>query len=183
MSEWKNYPAREIVTDAGDQVADDTLNALRTKSTDWKGFTIHPFARGNLTASGVQYCTGINTTTAGTNYNVEVVNISPPESGNIKEMVFGLTTGINTVSNASGVVKYQWQGRNTGVSWVNLHAQVTNTPGTTELYNTVSGYFNPQTNFNQVPCELRLILECNIANEGYARTKNSSYFTVIYEPQ
>ena len=29
MSEWKNYPPREIVTDDGDEVADDTANAFK----------------------------------------------------------------------------------------------------------------------------------------------------------
>ena len=149
----------------------------------WRGFTFHPFARGKLTSDGVQYCTGINTATVDTNYNVEVVSIDPPEPGVIKEMTFGLTTGINAVSNAETQIKYTWQGRNLDVSWVDLHTQVTNIPGTTALMNTVSGYFAPTTNFNQVPCELRLIVEANIANEGYARTKNSSYFTVVYQPR
>ena len=36
------------------------------------------------------------------------------------------------------------------------------------------------SNFNALPFEVRLVIQCNEANEGRARVKNSSYVRVRY---
>ena len=189
--QWRNYPNRTIVTPEGDDVADDTADAIRvlpraadgSAITEWRGFTLHPFAGGLLTPDGVQYTAPFNTTTADTNYTVATYNVSSSEPGTIKELQLGLTAMINSVSNVETGIKYHWQGRNsTAVSWVDLNTELINIPGGTSLANTVSGYFAPTTNFDAIPFQLQLIAEANINNEGHVRIRNSSYFTVIYEP-
>lgn len=181
-NQWDNHPLREIVTDTGDRVADDVADAIRTLPV-LNEFNIHPFATGNLTATGDQYSASVDTTTIHVNANVEAVNIALLENATIKWMEFNLTAGINAVSNADVVMYYTWQARNNGGTWVSLHTPTANTPGTTEIEKTVAGYFAPSASFNQIPCELKLIVNCNMANEGRARTKNSSYFKVLYVPR
>ncbi|GAI12171.1 unnamed protein product, partial [marine sediment metagenome] len=51
---------------------------------------------------------------------------------------------------------------------------------TTYKSRTRSGYFTPEADFQDVPFEVRLILQCNELDEGRARVKNSSYVRVIY---
>jgi hypothetical protein len=64
---------------------------------------------------------------------------------------------------------------------VDLHSAITETDiGTTYKSRTRSGYFTPEANFQNVPFEVRLILQCNELNEGRARVKNSSYVRVVY---
>ena len=146
-----------------------------------ESFFIHPFARGNLTATGAQYSASADTATVNTNVNIEVVTITTFPAGNFREIELGLTCGINAVSNANTVLKYTWQGRNSGTTWVDLMTQTANTPGLTEIEKTFSGYKTAVTNFNSTPLQLRLIVEANITNEGRARTKNSSYVRGVIE--
>ena len=144
--------------------------------------TEHPFAKGNLTSDGIQWCAERSTTTA--NVDVSVESIAPiitPLPGLIIEVEFGLTAAFRAVSTATADIIYQWQARNEGETWVNLHAAVTKTNiGTTYVEETYSGRFATAINFYRVPFEIRLIIQCNEANEGRAKIKNSSYVRVIY---
>ena len=141
----------------------------------------HPFAKGNLTADGIQWSAERDTTTAGADAEVESVTIRPPTMGVLLEVEFGLTAAFRAVSSATADLIYKWQARNKGGSWVDLHTAVTKTDiGTTYVEETRSGRFKPETNFNAIPFELRLIVQCNESNEGRAKIKNSSYVRVVY---
>ena len=141
----------------------------------------YPFAKGNLTSDGVQWSAEVDTTTADTDVAVESVTIKPPALGALIEVEFGLTAAFRAVSSATADLTYKWQARNEGGTWVDLHSAVTKTNiGTTYVEETRSGRFKPESNFNLLPFEVRLIIQCNEANEGRAKIKNSSYVRVEY---
>ncbi len=143
--------------------------------------TEYPLAKGNLTSDGIQWSAEKDTTTADVDVEVESVTIKPPALGELIEVEFGLTAAFRAVSSATADLKYKWQARNKGGTWVDLHSQVTKENiGMTYVEETRSGRFKKAANFDSLPFEVRLIIQCNEANEGRAKIKNSSYVKVIY---
>ena len=143
--------------------------------------TEYPFAKGDLTADGIQWSAEVDTTTADTDVEVESVTIKPPALGEMIEVEFGLTAAFRAVSSSTADLTYKWQARNKGGTWVDLHSAVTKTDiGTTYVEETRSGRFQPVASFDSLPFEVRLIIQCNETNEGRARIKNSSYVRVKY---
>ena len=144
-------------------------------------YTEHPFAKGDLTSDGIQWTTEEDTTTVDVDVEVDSVTIKPPALGAMIEVEFGLTAAFRAVSSATADLTYKWQVRNKGGTWVDLHSAVTKTDiGTTYVEETQSGLFETVANFDSVPFEVRLIIQCNEANEGRAKIKNSSYVRVKY---
>ncbi len=143
--------------------------------------TEYPFAKGDLTSDGIQWSAEKDTATAGVDVEVESVAIKPPALGALLEVEFGLTAAFRAVSSATADLTYKWQARNKGGTWVDLHSAVTKTNiGTTYVEETRSGRFKTVANFDSVPFEVRLIIQCNEANEGRAKIKNSSCIRVRY---
>jgi hypothetical protein len=143
--------------------------------------TEYPFAKGDLTSDGIQWSAEVDTTTADTDVEVEDVTIKPPALGEMIEVEFGLTAAFRAVSSSTADLIYKWQARNKGGTWVDLHSAVTKTNiGTTYVEETRSGRFKTVANFDSLPFEVRLIIQCNEANEGRAKVKNSSYVRVKY---
>ena len=143
--------------------------------------TEYPFAKGDLTADGIQWSAEKDTTTADVDVEVESVTIKPPALGEMIEVEFGLTAAFRAVSSATADLKYQWQARNKGGTWVGLHTQVTKTNiGTTYVEETRSGRFKTVANFDSLPFEVRLMIQCNETDEGRAKVKNPSYVRVKY---
>jgi hypothetical protein len=143
--------------------------------------TEYPFAKGDLTADGIQWSAEVDTTTADTDVEIESVTIRPPALGEMIEVEFGLTAAFRAVSSSMADLIYKWQARNKGGTWVDLHSAVTKTNiGTTYVEETRSGRFKTVANFDSLPFEVRLIIQCNEANEGRAKVKNSSYVRVKY---
>ena len=143
--------------------------------------TEYPFAKGDLTSDGIQWSAEKDTTTADIDVEVESVTVKPPTLGEMIEVEFGLTAAFRAVSSATADLKYKWQARNKGGTWVDLHTQVTKTDiGTTYVEETWSGHFKTVANFDSLPFEIRLIIQCNEANEGRVKIKNSSYVRVNY---
>jgi len=141
--------------------------------------TEYPFAKGNLTSDGIQWSAEQDTTTADVDVEVESVTIKPPALGEMIEVEFGLTAAFRAVSSATADLTYKWQARNKGGSWVDLHSAVTLAAiGTGYVEETRSGRFKTAANFDAMPFEVRLIIQCNEANEGRAKVKNSSYVRV-----
>ena len=141
----------------------------------------YPFAKGNLTSDGIQWSAEADTTVVDTDVEVESVTVKPPALGDVLEIEFGLTAAFKAISSGTADLKYTWQAKNEGGTWVDLHGQVTKTDiGTTYVEETRSGRFKTVANFDSVPFEVRLIIQCNEANEGRAKVKNSSYVRVIY---
>ncbi|MBC8477055.1 MAG: hypothetical protein H8D49_01795 [Dehalococcoidia bacterium] len=143
--------------------------------------TEYPFARGDLTSNGIQWSAEKDTATVDTDVVVESVTIKPPALGEVLEVEFGLTADFRAVSSSTADLIYKWQARNKGGTWVDLHGAVTKSNiGTSYVEEVRSGRFKLETNFNSLPFEVRLVVQCNEANEGRARTKNSSYVRVKY---
>jgi len=136
---------------------------------------------GVLTEDGVQYSSEVTTGAADTDVTVLSKLINPVLEGEILLVEFGLTAEFKAVSSGTTDLIWKWQARNKDGTWVDLHSAVTETDiGTTYKSRTRSGYFTPEANFQNVPFEVRLILQCNELNEGRARVKNSSYVRVVY---
>ncbi len=143
--------------------------------------TEYPFAKGDLTADGIQWSAEEDTTTADVDVEVESVTIKPPALGEMIEVEFGLTAAFRAVSSATADLKYKWQARNKGGTWVDLHSQVTKSNiGTSYVEETRSGRFKTVANFDSLPFEVRLVIQCNEADEGRARTRNSSCVRIKY---
>ena len=143
--------------------------------------TEYPFAKGDLTSDGIQWSAEKDTTTADVDVEVESVTIKPPALGEMIEVEFGLTAAFRAVSSATADLTYKWEVRNKGGTWVDLHSAVTKTDiGTTYVEETRSGRFKTVANFDSLPFEVRLIIQCNEANEGRAKIKNSSCVRVKY---
>jgi len=143
--------------------------------------TEYPFAKGDLTSDGVQWSDEVDTTTLDTDVEVESVTIRPPALGELLEVEFGLTAAFRAVSSSTADLTYKWQGRNKGGTWVDLHSAVTKTDiGTSYIEETRSGRFKMVSNFDSLPFEVRLVIQCNETNEGRAKVKNSSYVRVKY---
>jgi len=137
---------------------------------------------GDLASDGVQYSDEVTTGDADADVDVLTKVVDPGLEGDILWVEFGLTAEFKAVSSSTADLIWKWQARNKDGTWVDLHSAVTETDiGTTYESRTRSGYFEPETNFNYVPFEVRLILQCNEANEGKAKVKNSSYVRVIYK--
>lgn len=143
--------------------------------------TEYPFTKGDLTSNGIQWSAEKDTTTADVDVEVESVTIKPPALGEMIEVEFGLTAAFRAVSSATADLIYKWQARNKGGTWVDLHSAVTKTNiGTTYVEESRSGRFKTVANFDSLPFEVRLIIQCNEINEGRAKIKNSSYIKVKY---
>lgn len=141
----------------------------------------YPFAKGNLTSDGIQWSAEVDTTTANTDVEVESVTIRPPALGDMIEVEFGLTAAFRAVSSATADLTYKWQARNKGGTWTDLHSAITKIDiGTTYIEETRSGRFKTVANFDSLPFEVRLLIQCNEANEGRAKIKNSSFVSVKY---
>ena len=136
---------------------------------------------GDLTSDGEQWSTEVDTTTADTDVVVLEKTIEPKVKGTIIDVEFGLTAALRAVSSATADLIWKWQARNKDGTWVDLHSAVTETDiGAAYVEKTRAGYFTTVANFDEVPFDIRLILQCNELNEGRAKVKNSSYVRVNY---
>ncbi len=143
--------------------------------------TEHPFAKANLTSDGVQW-SAEKTTSTDDYETVEEVSVNPPQLGAIIEFEFGLTCAVKS-SGSTESVKFKWQARNKGGTWVDLHGEVTYSADASAYKEyTYSGRFQPVANFNAVPFDIRLQIKSGAAGgeNAVGKTKNSSYVRVIY---
>ena len=81
-------------------------------------------------------------------------------------------------------LKWQWQARNKGGTFVNLHNEVTeDAPSETYFSRTRQGYVSITANLNLVPYEVKLIAyRRDVANtSSKAKVKSSSYARAVYQ--
>jgi hypothetical protein len=141
----------------------------------------HPFARGGLTADGVQW-SDEHTTSTDDYEEVESITINPPALGVVLEYEFGLTCAVKS-SGASESVLFKWQARNQGGTWVDLNSEVTYTAdASTYKEYTYSGRFKPVADFNTIPFDVRLVIKSGSpgVENAVGKTKGSSYVKVVY---
>ena len=141
----------------------------------------HPFGRGLLTSTGVQYSP--EKTTSTDEYEaVEELTVNPPSLGKVMEFEFGLTCAIKS-SGSSEDVLFKWQARNKGGDWVDLTEEVTYAADASAYKEfTYSGRMQPVAGFDAVPFDIRLVIKSGSPGGETAsgKTKNSSYVRVIY---
>jgi len=175
-----------------DAATETTLTDLKkaTKTTGTDSLLVHDLANdvtvflvgGDLTASGVQYSTEVDTTTVNTDVTILTKTIEPKVTGTIVWVYFELVASFRAVSTATADLIWKWQARNKDGTWVDLHSAVTETDiGTTYAEKTRKGYFATVANFDAVPLDVQLILQCNEANEGRAKVSNESYVRVVFK--
>lgn len=141
----------------------------------------HPFAKGDLTADGIQW-SAEHTTTTDDWEEVEKALVTPPALGKVLEFEFGLTGAVKS-SGATEDVLFKWQARNQGGDWVDLHDAVTRAADASAyLEYTLSGRFAPVAGFDAIPFELRLVVKSAAAagETAVGKTKNTSYVKVTY---
>lgn len=141
----------------------------------------HKLVYGTLTADGAQYSAEVTTTTINVDVEIWKVMVDPKISGNILWVQFSLTAALKAVSSATADLIWKWQARNKDGTWVDLHGAVTEANiGTNYVEKFMGGHFGIVANFNKVPFEVRLLLQCNEANEGRGKVKEISYVRVAY---
>ena len=147
-----------------------------------------------LTTDGVQYSTEIETTTAATDFEVfsYIFNLGFPDAARgMSNVSMGLLYAYFEIhcmfkcdSDAGADITWKSQARNDGGTWVDLFAATTYASiGTSYLEKTFKGYADLQTNFNEVPFDFRIIFQCDTANEGRAKLKNTSYFRAVFKSE
>ena len=147
---------------------------------------LHPFAKGKCSETGVQY-SDLHTTTTDDYEAVETVKVEVPlDSGHTQEPIveveFGLTCSIQSSSTTESVL-FKWQASEDNSTWVDICDAVTYAADASSLKEyTISGRFETEANFNQVPFWLRLVIKSGGAGGETAKgkTKNSSYVRVVY---
>ncbi len=166
----------------------------------------HPFAVGQGTANGVQVSTLVNTATANEFVVIEQKPINAfggvsggpgGESGRILDFEYGLTLQVRATGGQNTTPAYTlWQARNWAdqtntvlAPWYDLHPEHTQAANLAADWTdiTYSGRaVLSNTLFTKIPCEIRALVKCNVANDNathtamMGRTKNSSYVRVLY---
>lgn len=136
----------------------------------------------DLTTNGVQWSAAVDTTTANTYVTIFSKIIEPGIQGDLLWLEFDLTCGLHAVTSSTADLIWKWQARNKGGTWVDLHTQITETNiGITEVERSMSGYFALTANINHIPIEVQLLLQCNEANEGRGRVKNTSEVRAVFK--
>ena len=140
---------------------------------------------GDLTSDGVQWSTAFTTTQIGVLQQAFIKTINTGVDGDLLWLELGLTHKMYaSLDNTAG--KWKWQARNKDGTWVDLHSVVTeadiDTSGTGAIERTRQGFFTPAANINQVPFDIRLMIQCDTADRTVsAQVKSSSYARAVYE--
>ncbi len=166
----------------------------------------HPFALGQGTANGVQVSLVVNTATANEFVVIEQRPINAfggaiggpgGESDRVLEFEYGLTLQVRAPGGEITTPAYTlWQVRNWSTAnavvapWYDLHPEHTQAANLAADWTniTYSGRASLTSNtlFSKIPCEIRALVKCNVANANathtamMGRTKNSSYVKVLY---
>lgn len=172
-----------------DQEGKRTPEALMSiENVGLQEFIEHPFAKGSLTATGVQFSTpGTTSGTIESTYATAVVATAMPPGigGQIYELEFGLTSAVRMDATAQGTVFWQWQGRSlhspstaSQADFRNLHtvdSSVFAAEATAYVEDTKSGRLNLDSTLDRFPIELQLLVKSEALLDGVAKAKNSSY--------
>ena len=181
-----------LVTALGDEIANDTLDAIRVTSKDlvivvgklfeWTSSTW--IAAQALTADGVQLSDEKTQAVGGGETQVFGAVIEPPRAGTLVAVELGLTCQLKS-GEATVAKTWQWKARNKGGTWVTLHAVVSENLTTAYVEKYRLGNFYGVTNFNEVPFEVGLFCTPHASTALatiISQVKNSSYATVVYKP-
>jgi hypothetical protein len=136
---------------------------------------LHPFGKGDLTETGVQWSDAV-TTTDGEWTEVENSLVDLGVEDEWTEMELALTLRLKS-SGTSKFCKFKWQWKDFGGSWVDLHTEVTYAANA-ENYKeyTMSGRIPAASGVSKMKFYLRAVVQREDATENVtAQCKNSSY--------
>ncbi len=152
-------------------------------------FIDHPWGHANLEINGSQWSSSVNGAADGIEFylGLKAFNAIPigwlGGAGTLKECEIAPTVAFKC-DNTASVVQYRVQGRfldvNNAHPWVALCVNQVQTAMTAFVPASLSGLASIQTNFNRVPFELRVAVQCNAVEICQARIKNSSYVRYKY---
>ena len=138
----------------------------------------HILVGGALTEDGVQWSTAVPTVAA----DEDKVVFSKVLESSMAGKIFNLEADLDIQIKAGSVtadVKYKWQARKKGGTWVDLHDYITIADiGTAYVAKGVEGYILAgTTNLDEYPIEIRLVIQSNETTPGVAtaQVKNTSY--------
>jgi len=144
---------------------------------------IQPFANGVISTDPNQYGAEV-TTSDGTWTEVESVEIDLGTPAIIKQIEIELKVQVKS-SGATKYMKYKLQGRNKGGTWTDISAE--------EMYaanasayakKTIKGLVTPVANFNQLPIELRFMIQREDAvEEAIAHVDSLTKVNIIIDPR
>ncbi len=149
--------------------------------------TVHPFGRGALTSTGAQYSATVSSgVVADVFATVETVTVPLPINAMLKEVEYGLTTGLS-LTTSTAAVELRYKITDTGGSSYDAVLtstsllSVVSTGALTDV--TYSGrqtpssgtYFTGKGSFDVV-CDIG----CGSTSKSQGATKNSSYLTYKY---
>jgi len=145
---------------------------------------------GDLTADGVQYSDVVNTITANTAVVVleKSVTLEPdpsvfPHKDHYDLVQVYILTEVEIAASSSTTadISLKVQARNEGGTYVDLCAwQDYTDPGTSFTAKTLKGYADLDSNFNEIPFDVQILVKCNEKDEGKARVKNTSYVEPVW---
>ena len=208
-AEHTEHPfARVDLTDAGEQWSGEVDTVTPNTDVEVERVTIDPPASGRiiegefgLTAAFRAPFNGYVAWEADTAYELGDIVVPTTPNDRIYECTTaGISAGVepvwpdgegdtiadNTVEWTCRFIKntYKWQARNRGGSWVDLHPAATISPSTSAYQQrTRSGRIKTVANLNAVPLDIRLLFQCNYANQGRAKAKNSSLVRIVYKAE
>ena len=142
----------------------------------------HPFGKGPLTTSGVQYGTAA-TGLAGTSTLVEAGTITLPTGAIVVEAEFGLTMAVDSAGTNDGS-KWLFQVSDAGTAWTDLIAEQTAATAAAYADVTCSGRFAPTGNFLGTAGKVYvrgMARSAGTTDLTDAKVKNSSYVLVRYK--
>lgn len=135
---------------------------------------------GDITDGSQQYSPEIDTTTLDVDVAIFEKTIENPYADDLiwdlLLLEFNLALSVRAVSTATADLIWKLQARNKSGTWVDLLSAVTETDvGTAFVERQRGGFILPVTNLNEVPFDVRLILQCNETNEGRGRLAGASW--------
>ena len=143
----------------------------------------HPFAKGSLTTTGVQYCTAVTGIDNDAFDPIDPQTIQQPTGYTLYEIEFGLTNRLDVNGTPTDNALWKWQASDAGSSWEDLIAEQTLTTPAAATESTISGRFAPTGNFLGTGTSfiVRLVAKSSGATDTVsAETKNSSYIICRY---
>jgi len=139
---------------------------------------LHPFAKGDLSATGWQTSAEVTTDSADWKA-VEIASIDFGITADIIEVEFALSMRIKSTG-ATKDVLYKWQARNTGGTWIDLMPEQTKA-ASAAAYETFtwSGRCAICAEFGKMPFQVQLLIKREDATENaVAQIFGSSYIAV-----
>lgn len=152
-------------------------------------YTVHPWGRGNLTTSGVQYTSvssgstlaGSSATYFGIDPSATINPANADDIDDLDELEMAITFRAMKVSTAAvgSSLGYKLQGKNSSNStWTDLSSTKQYLMTTAWVERTLSGYADVSGNVNVIPFNLRLAAINKTLGDAKLRIKNSSYVKI-----